>query len=319
MFLTAADLKPGVRFKYNGHPVEILRDPEKRKDRFGLELDSWWARRIDTGDEGYVSLGPGGILRVERLKTEHVPSSRRIEHHARKRKSPAQLQREINEVLTRSSSRPKSATVIVYSRPSSGYWYAQAHDATGARITDASGYSREGVLRELRGKFAMIGVTIESITDKDPYQDPQDPHRQGRAHAMKFASQTDRLQRQGSMKAKPHSHTTKNSVNEGRTRDAMRWIAQEARAILHAGKIDERFADRLRAAFKQLDAAYDAAHALPTTLPPAEIAKKSGTGDALAWVAQVVRGLLRAGKIDERYTDRLRDAFEQLGTTHAAE
>jgi tryptophan synthase alpha subunit len=57
----------------------------------------------------------------------------------------------------------------VYSRPS-GYWYALARDAvTGARITDASGYSRENVLRELRGKFAMNGVTIKSIADEDPY------------------------------------------------------------------------------------------------------------------------------------------------------
>ena len=190
MLLTAADLKPGVRFKYNGHPVEILHGPEKRKDRFGQELNSWWARRIDTGDEGYVSLGPDGVLRVERLKTSPA------QHHGTRKKPPAQLQREINEVLARSPSPPKSATVIVYSRPS-GYWYAQAHDATtGARITDASGYSREGVLRELRGKFAMIGVTIESITDKDPYQ----------AHATKFVSQADRfvdLQRQGFMKRSP--------------------------------------------------------------------------------------------------------------------
>jgi len=228
-----------------------------------------------------------------------LPSSRRIEHHARKKKSPAQLQREINEVLARSSSRPKSATVIVYSRPS-GYWYAQAHDATGARITDASGYSREGVLRELRGKFPMIGVTIESITDRDPYQDPH----QERVHATKRT------------RTKPHS---KNPVKEGRIRDAMRWITQEAEALLRAGKIDARHADRLRAALKQLNTAYDAAHALPTTLPPGEVAKRSGTSDALAWVAQVIRGLLRAGKIDERYTDRLRAAFEQLGAAYAAE
>lgn len=66
----------------------------------------------------------------------------------------------------------KSAVVVVYSRPS-GYWYAQAHDATtGAQITDASGYSREDVLNALRGKFAMIGVTIKSITDEDPYDAP---------------------------------------------------------------------------------------------------------------------------------------------------
>jgi hypothetical protein len=87
--LTADDLRPGVRFKYNGHPVEILRDREQRKDRFGRELDSWWSRRIDTGDEGYVSLGPGGVMRVEPLKT-----------------TAAQLDREIAEVLAPA---PKSA------------------------------------------------------------------------------------------------------------------------------------------------------------------------------------------------------------------
>ena len=202
MLLTAADLKPGIRFKYNSHPVEILHGPEKRKDRFGQELDSWWARRIDTGDEGYVSLGPGGILRVARLKTSPAQPSRKIEHHAKKKKSPAQLQREIHEVLAKSPSKSKSATVIVYSRPS-GYWYAQAHDTTtGAQITNASGYSREGALRELRGKFPMIGVAIESITDKDPYQVPH----QRQPHATKFASQADRfvdLQRQGFMKRSP--------------------------------------------------------------------------------------------------------------------
>jgi hypothetical protein len=65
--------------------------------------------------------------------------------------------------------RQKVATVLVYSRPS-GYWYAQAFDATtGKRITEATEYSREGVLRELRGKFAMIGVTIKSVTEEDPY------------------------------------------------------------------------------------------------------------------------------------------------------
>ena len=79
--------------------------------------------------------------------------------------------------------RSKIVTVIVYSRPS-GYWYAQAHDAaTGAQVTDATGYSREGVLRELRGKFAMLGVTIKSITDEDP-----DVARHSRHHATKKKS-----------------------------------------------------------------------------------------------------------------------------------
>lgn len=82
--LNAADLRPGIRFVYNGHPVEIIRARERRKDQFGQDLDSWWSRRIDTGAEGYVSLGPGGVLRVERVKT-----------------SPAQLDREIDALLKR--------------------------------------------------------------------------------------------------------------------------------------------------------------------------------------------------------------------------
>lgn len=84
-----------------------------------------------------------------------------------KKKPPAQLRREIAAAL---ATRPsKSAAVIVYSRPS-GYWYAQASDtSTGGRIAEATGYSREGVLGELRGKFAMIGVSIESVVDEDPY------------------------------------------------------------------------------------------------------------------------------------------------------
>ena len=87
------------------------------------------------------------------------------------KKTRAQLQRDINEALARSPLPRKTANVLVYSRPS-GYWYAQAHDAkTGKRISDASGYSHEGVLRELRGKFPMLGITIETITDKDPYLD----------------------------------------------------------------------------------------------------------------------------------------------------
>jgi hypothetical protein len=65
------------------------------------------------------------------------------------------------------SPRPKAANVRVYTRPS-GYWYAIARDATtSAMIVDASGHSRAEALRELRGKFSMIGVAIKSITDED--------------------------------------------------------------------------------------------------------------------------------------------------------
>lgn len=104
------------------------------------------------------------LQRARRTQSVHHAAG-----HATRKKSPAQLQREIKAALAQPP-RSKSAAVLVYSKPS-GYWYAQAHDpTTGKRITDASDYSREGVLRELQGKFPMIGVRIESITDEDPYQ-----------------------------------------------------------------------------------------------------------------------------------------------------
>ena len=84
----------------------------------------------------------------------------------------------------------KSATVIVYSRPS-GYWYAQAHDTkTGAQITDASGYSREEALRALRGKFSMIGVTIRSVADEDPYAVGSEHHATRKKMMRKYGKKT---------------------------------------------------------------------------------------------------------------------------------
>lgn len=68
------------------------------------------------------------------------------------------------------ASRPvRHAYVFVYNRPS-GYWYANAYDAKdGKLIADATAHSRSGALAELRGKFAMIGVKIDSTTNTDPY------------------------------------------------------------------------------------------------------------------------------------------------------
>ena len=96
--LAAKDLKPGLRFRYQGADVEILREREVAQDRFGQPLDRWWSRNLGTGQEGYVSLGPTGKLyNVEPLSAAAAakPSKR---HHATK-KSPAQLDREIAEAL----------------------------------------------------------------------------------------------------------------------------------------------------------------------------------------------------------------------------
>jgi hypothetical protein len=118
------------------------------------------------GDEKKELLADREGLRSIAFKaSQFVRDAKRAKKPSHATKKSAQRERE--RFL---AERPKrSADVIVYSRPS-GYWYAQAHDAsTGAAITDATAYSREGVLRELRGKFPMIGVTIKSVSDKDPY------------------------------------------------------------------------------------------------------------------------------------------------------
>lgn len=122
------------------------------------------------------------------------------------KKKAAGLQRDINEVLSRKRGkaappwpfplgppRSEAATVIVYGRPS-GYWYAQARDATtGAPITDASGYSREDVLRVLRGKFPMMGVKIKSIRNEDPHEAPR--------HATRKAARPDKQLTQAAKRA----------------------------------------------------------------------------------------------------------------------
>jgi hypothetical protein len=70
--LAASQLKPGLRFRYNGVDVEILRDRERSQDRFGQALDRWWSKDLGTGKEGYMTLGPTGKLyNVEVLSTRH--------------------------------------------------------------------------------------------------------------------------------------------------------------------------------------------------------------------------------------------------------
>jgi hypothetical protein len=145
-----------------------------------FETDHYWVKRVPKGFEVYKTglthstrvavigyTGDKGLQRakfeIERREAAGGPSER---HHATKKKSS---RNKAAPFAPLGPPRSKVAAVIVYSRPS-GYWYAQARDATtGAQITDASGYSRDDVLRELRGKFVMIGVTIKSITDEDPY------------------------------------------------------------------------------------------------------------------------------------------------------
>jgi hypothetical protein len=65
----ASTLKPGDRIHvpYEANvDVTILREAEPCRDRFGRELQRFWSRREDTGAEGFMSYGPGGIVHLVR-------------------------------------------------------------------------------------------------------------------------------------------------------------------------------------------------------------------------------------------------------------
>jgi hypothetical protein len=163
-----------------------------------FETDHYWVKRVPKGFEVYKTglthstrvaiIGHTGDKGLQRAKLE-IERREAATGHATKKKKSSHGKAASSTPSPLGPPRSKVATVIVYSRPS-GYWYAQARDATtGARITDATGYSREGVLRELHGKFPMIGVAIESITDEDPYAAE---HPSGHATKKRSSAQLDR-------------------------------------------------------------------------------------------------------------------------------
>lgn len=58
----ASTLKAGETIAYRGTQVEILRDAEPCKDTLGREMFHFWARRLDTGAEGWLMFGEGGVV-----------------------------------------------------------------------------------------------------------------------------------------------------------------------------------------------------------------------------------------------------------------
>lgn len=62
--LDVAELKPGDRYVHAGVIVTILRDREPWVDFFDREMFQYWATRSDTGAEGWVRFGPGGMVQV---------------------------------------------------------------------------------------------------------------------------------------------------------------------------------------------------------------------------------------------------------------
>lgn len=91
----------------------------------------------------------------------------------------------------------------------------------------------------------------------------------------------------------------------GRVHDAMRWVAQESRALLAARRVDDR-RRMLAQAIDLLDEAYLGAD--PTAI-----------GAALERVAQVARALQVGGYVDERGPSRLREARHALAVAYTTE
>lgn len=61
-------LRPGDRVEASpyvnpGVVVRILRAGEAGRDLFGRPLTRYWSTREDTGEEGFLSYGPGGVVR----------------------------------------------------------------------------------------------------------------------------------------------------------------------------------------------------------------------------------------------------------------
>lgn len=57
-------LKPGDAFVMRGIPCVVMKPHEECKDLFGREMSRFWAYRADTGAEGWVMYGPGGVVEV---------------------------------------------------------------------------------------------------------------------------------------------------------------------------------------------------------------------------------------------------------------
>lgn len=62
----AWDLMPGDAFDRDGVRVTVLRPGEPHVDRFGRAMRRFWCRREDTGLEGWVEFGSGGVVREVR-------------------------------------------------------------------------------------------------------------------------------------------------------------------------------------------------------------------------------------------------------------
>lgn len=66
--ITHDQLRPGDRVEASPHTnpgvvVRILRESEQGRDPFGRPITRYWGVREDTGEEGFISFGPGGVVR----------------------------------------------------------------------------------------------------------------------------------------------------------------------------------------------------------------------------------------------------------------
>jgi hypothetical protein len=60
----AEDVMVGDVIDYHGIALKVLRAGDEGKDPFGRPLIRHWCKRKDTGEEGYMSYGSGGVARL---------------------------------------------------------------------------------------------------------------------------------------------------------------------------------------------------------------------------------------------------------------
>jgi hypothetical protein len=62
----AAEAPVGYSYATRGTTITVLREPEPCEDLFGRTMIRFWARRADTGAEGWMTYGPAA--HIDRLE-----------------------------------------------------------------------------------------------------------------------------------------------------------------------------------------------------------------------------------------------------------
>jgi hypothetical protein len=60
--MLAAEAVPGYTYATCGTTITVVGEPEPCEDLFGRTMTRFWARRADTGAEGWMTYGPAAHI-----------------------------------------------------------------------------------------------------------------------------------------------------------------------------------------------------------------------------------------------------------------